>query len=116
MLLERKDNVNIDITYGDGSIKLSQPSFIDKLLQASEMQDANPRMSIPEMDFTVESAMTESEERYMKRIKYRHSKGDIRRFISPFAEAGVVSAVASYILRHSGVRIFFREKLTFNPH
>ena len=40
-----------------------------------ENRDANPRMSIPEMDFTVESAMTESEEQYMKRIKYRQVIG-----------------------------------------
>ena len=46
--------LNIDITYGEGYIKLSQPGFIDKLLQIAEMQDANPRISIPEMEFTIE--------------------------------------------------------------
>ena len=40
--------LSIDITYGEGYIKLSQPGFIEKLLQIAEMQDANPRMSIPE--------------------------------------------------------------------
>ena len=72
--------LNIDITYGEGYIKLSQPGFITKLLQIAEMQDANPRMSIPEMEFTIEPEMTEAEQ-YMKRIKYRQvigSPGEIQ--------------------------------------
>ena len=52
--------LNIDITYGDGSIKLSQPGFIDKLLQVSEMQDANPRMNHTRVLRAIFAALSDS--------------------------------------------------------
>ena len=93
--------LDIDIIYGEGYIKLSQPGFIEKLLQIAEMQDANPRMSIPEMEFTIETEISEAEEQYMKRIKYRQVIGSLlwlsittRPTISKF-----VSVASQYLIR-----------------
>ena len=64
--------LNLKLTYGDGHIMISQPNFIDKLLQAANMENCKPISSFNptgEMRFQeADCPTTEDEKAYMSKI------------------------------------------------
>ena len=73
--------LNLKLTYGDDYIMISQPNFIDKLLQAANMENCKPISSFNptgEMRFQeADCPTTEDEKAYMSKIDYRKIIGSL---------------------------------------
>ena len=73
--------LNLKLTYGDGYIMISQPNFIDKLLQAANMENCKPISTFNptgELRFKESDCpTTEEQKEYMSKIDYRKIIGSL---------------------------------------